>query len=211
MDPDTYVSLDRETTGLTPEADAILEIAAVKFRGRETIGTWHSFIDPGRPIPGYIRALTGITPEMVEGAPTFASMTGVLASFLRDTVVVGHRVSFDTGFLSAHGLGISNPTLDTWEMASILFPVLPSHQLGAPASALGSSNPTPHRALADALAARDVFLALVDRASGLEYNLLQQLARILQVSDSGWGPLLERLGGPARAPPPPPPPAPTPH
>ncbi|HLB12889.1 MAG TPA: helicase C-terminal domain-containing protein, partial [Dehalococcoidia bacterium] len=72
-------------------------------------------------------------------------------------------------------------------------PVLPSHQLGALASALGSSNPTPHRALADALAARDVFLALVDRASGLEYNLLQQLARILQVSDSGWGPLLERL------------------
>ncbi|MDO8691011.1 MAG: exonuclease domain-containing protein, partial [Dehalococcoidia bacterium] len=65
MEPDVYVSLDLETTGLNPQAEAILEIGAVKFRSGEASETWHTFVDPKRPIPPYIQALTGITDEMV--------------------------------------------------------------------------------------------------------------------------------------------------
>ena len=193
MEPDTYASLDLETTGLNPHNEAILEIGAVKFRGKEALETWHTFINPRRPIPPYIQALTGINPEMLEGAPVFSAVKGELESFLRHTSLIGHRISFDVGFLSAHGLALSNPTVDTWEMASVLLPTLRSHQLGALANALGATNLTPHRALADAVAAKDVFLALLDKLEGLEYSLMQQVAALLQASDSGWGPILKRL------------------
>ncbi|MDP2663732.1 MAG: 3'-5' exonuclease, partial [Dehalococcoidia bacterium] len=173
MEPDVFVSLDLETTGLNPQAEAILEIGAVKFRSGEASETWHTFVDPKRPIPPYIQALTGITNDMVRGAPTFSSVAGELAAFVRDAPIIGHRISFDLGFLAVHGLAFSNPIVDTWELASILFPELPNHRLGTLAEAVRSANPTPHRALADALAARDVFLALIERASALEYSLLQ--------------------------------------
>lgn len=191
MDPDTYVSLDLETTGLNPNSEAILEIGAVKFRGQETLETWQTFVNPRRPVPPYIQALTGITNEMVAGAPAFSGKVGELASFVRNTTLVGHRISFDVGFLSAHGLALSNPTVDTWEMSSILLPTHPSHQLGALANALGVAGHQPHRALADASAAKDLFLALLDRIAGLEYSLLQQVAGLLQAS--GWGPIVSRL------------------
>lgn len=193
MGTDTYVALDLETTGLTPTSEAILEIGAVKFRGKETLDTWHTFIDPERPIPPYIQALTNIAPEMVKGAPRFSSVRGDLASFLKQTTLVAHRISFDVGFLAAHGLSLSNPTVDTWEMASILLPTLSNHQLATVAAFVAEPNPTAHRALADALATRDVFLALVDRISGLEYNLLQQVSSLFKTSDSGWAPILKRL------------------
>ncbi|MDP2728324.1 MAG: 3'-5' exonuclease, partial [Dehalococcoidia bacterium] len=197
MELETYVSLDLETTGLNPHTEAILEIGAVKFTDKGASETWHTFVNPRRPIPPYIQVLTGITTEMVEGAPSFSSVVGELAFFLRDATIVGHRISFDVGFLSTHGLGLSNPSVDTWEMSSVLLPDLPNHQLSTIASALCTANPTPHRALADALATRDVFLALVKKISALEYNLLQQMADLLGNSDSGWGPILKRLAAKA--------------
>ncbi len=193
MEPDVYVSLDLETTGLNPQSETILEIGAVKFRGGAASETWHTLVNPKRPIPPYIQALTGITNEMVGGAPIFSSVAGELAGFVRDAPIVGHRISFDLAFLAAHGLSFSNPSVDTWELASILFPELPNHRLGTLAGALGPVNPTPHRALADALAARDVFLALIARASALEYSLLQGITELLGNSESGWGPLLRKL------------------
>lgn len=197
MEPQTYVSLDLETTGLDPSDDAILEIGAVKFRGKEALESWQTLVNPCRPISPYAQALTGITDGMVSGAPLFSSVKDQLARFLRSSTIVGHRVSFDVGFLSSNQLPLANPTVDTWEMASVLWPTLPSHKLGDLAEALGIAHPSRHRAMDDALAAKDVFLALLEKASGLEYSLLQQVARLLQSSDSGWGPILKRLAAKA--------------
>ena len=59
--PRTYVALDLETTGLSPDKDAIIEVGAVKFRDGEIVEEFATLVNPGRPIPPEITMLTGIT------------------------------------------------------------------------------------------------------------------------------------------------------
>ena len=47
----TFCVLDLETTGSSTVDDAITEIGAVKVRGGECLGTFHSLVHPGRAIP----------------------------------------------------------------------------------------------------------------------------------------------------------------
>ena len=65
----SMVAIDIETTGLDPQKDAIIEIAAVRFNGHRVEAEWSKLINPGRPIPRIINQLTGITDEMVRNAP----------------------------------------------------------------------------------------------------------------------------------------------
>ena len=62
----TYVALDLETTGLDPESDRIIEVGAVKFRGREVLGTFHTLVNPQRPLPSRVRLITGIAAEELD-------------------------------------------------------------------------------------------------------------------------------------------------
>ncbi len=75
----TFVVLDLETTGGSPNGDAITEIGAVKVRGGERIGELATLVDPGIGVPPSIVALTGITTAMVAGAPP---LPAVLPSLL---------------------------------------------------------------------------------------------------------------------------------
>ncbi len=73
-----YVAVDLETTGFSPERDAILEIGAVKFRvpghpdEEPVIERWQTLVHPGRPIPHRISQLTGITQSELDHAPPLA-------------------------------------------------------------------------------------------------------------------------------------------
>ncbi len=64
-----YVVLDLETTGLDPQFDEIIEIAAVKFVNGVKVSDYTTLIKPDNKIDGYIEQLTGITNEMVKDAP----------------------------------------------------------------------------------------------------------------------------------------------
>ncbi|MFQ6058861.1 MAG: helicase C-terminal domain-containing protein [Anaerolineae bacterium] len=178
-----YVALDLETTGLKPERDAIIEIGAVKFRGKEVLETWSSLVNPGRPLPYRIQQLTGITPEELENAPSLFSIMGPLVSFVKDYPIVGHNVPFDLSFLNRHGLFLANPTIDTFELASILMPYASRYSLSTLAQHLGIHFPKQHRALADALAAKDLFLALVERAGQLDLATIREINRLAARSD----------------------------
>ncbi|HEY7125811.1 MAG TPA: exonuclease domain-containing protein, partial [Ktedonobacterales bacterium] len=43
------VSIDLETTGLQPETETIIEIAAVKFQGAAVLDTFHTLVATRRP------------------------------------------------------------------------------------------------------------------------------------------------------------------
>jgi DNA polymerase III epsilon subunit-like protein len=47
----SMVEIDIKTTGLDPQKDAIIEIAAVLFNGKRIEAEWSKLINPGRPIP----------------------------------------------------------------------------------------------------------------------------------------------------------------
>jgi ATP-dependent DNA helicase DinG len=173
-----YISLDLETTGLNPERDAITEVGVVRFRDEQVLDTWSSLINPQRSIPYRIQQLTGITQEDVDSAPSLPSVTGTLLSFIKDYPIVGHSVSFDLGFLKHQGLFLGNRTIDTFELAGILLPHVARYSLGKLAEALNIHFPTRHRALEDALATRELFLALVEQASKLDLSVIQEINRL---------------------------------
>jgi exonuclease, DNA polymerase III, epsilon subunit family len=173
------VALDLETTGLHPEQDTIIEIAAVKFQGSEVLDTFQTLVAPGRSIPYRVQRLTNITPEHLVGAPPFSSLAKKLQLFLGDFPIVGHSIPFDVAFLRQRGLARTNPLIDTFEMATVLLPSLASYNLGQVADALGLSVPADrHRAMVDTVLAMDVFLALHQRLQAVDLDLLNELANL---------------------------------
>ena len=173
-----YVAVDIETTGLDAKRDGITEVGAVKFRDEQVLDTWSSLVNPQRPIPYKIQKLTGIKPQDVEHAPSLAAVIPQLARFLGEHSIVGHNVGFESSFLRWHGVMTHNPLVDTFELARILLPQSGSYSLSTLIRLLGIEFQDHHRALPDAVAAKDLFLALVERGLQMDLGVLQEVNRI---------------------------------
>jgi DNA polymerase-3 subunit epsilon/ATP-dependent DNA helicase DinG len=182
----TYVALDLETTGLDPERDTVLEIGAVRFRAQfedgrvsaQAFEEYSSLVNPGRPIPIQVQQLTGISHDQVRGAPRFSQVIGDLRRFIGQHPVIGHNVGFDLDFLQNHRMPLSNAAVDTFELAGILMPHAARYSLQKLGESLGLTNVGSHRALDDALATMDLFVALLERASRLPKSSLQEINRL---------------------------------
>lgn len=166
----TFVVVDLETTGGSPEHDRITEIGAVKIRAGELLGEMSTLVDPQRSVPAGITVLTGISDGLVQGRPP---VSAVLPSFLgisRGAVLVAHNARFDVGFIDAALQRLDYPRLDhpivcTAQLARRLVgDEARNRKLGTLAHLFRSSTVPVHRALADARATVDVFHALLERA-----------------------------------------------
>ncbi|WP_134322993.1 DEDD exonuclease domain-containing protein [Cumulibacter soli] len=187
----TFLVVDLETTGGSRAADAITEIGAVKSRGGEVLGEFHTLVNPQAPIDPYVQVLTGITDRMVDAAPP---ITGVLPTFLEfaglnaGTIVVAHNAGFDLGFLkaAARATDLAWPrhrTLDTLQLARrvLVGGEVPNHKLGTLAAHLGAATTPTHRALDDARATLDVLHALLERIGGSNgVHTVDELLALLQ-------------------------------
>ncbi len=172
-----YTAIDIETTGLDPETDGITEIAAVRFNGARIEKEYSTLVNPGRPIPPAITALTGITNEMVRQAPPIKAVIREFADFIGDTPVIGHRVRFDLSFLQRHGVLRWVDVIDTYELASLLLPTASRYNLGSLGQILGILIPNSHRALDDARLTHAVFVKLYERAMQMPVELLAEIVR----------------------------------
>ncbi|MCK9485292.1 MAG: exonuclease domain-containing protein [Dehalococcoidia bacterium] len=188
---DEFVALDLETTGLSLESDLIIEVGATRFDRSGRFQNYRTFINPGRHIPPEVVELTGISDADVADAPRFSEVRETLREFLGTRAVVGQNIAFDLAFLNAEQLVPPGPAFDTWELASVLLPTADRLGLGAIAEILGVHMPVAHRALADAEATRDVFLALLRRLEAMPRSLLVELRGF--AGRAGWSvtPLLE--------------------
>ena len=189
---DEWVALDVETTGLSSDDDEIIEVGAVRFRGAETLDSFHSLVNPNRKIGAFIRRYTGITQEEVDAAPPFSKVAGRLESFVGGLPIVGHNVDFDLGFLAAKGVRFPGPRADTLELAYVLKPSW-EYSLEKVAGALGLSHDSPHRALGDAEVTSQVFNLLVEEAGRLDEYSLAEMQRLGSRSSWVLAYLLRRL------------------
>ena len=177
----TFCVLDLETTGGSAESCGITEIGAVKVRGGECLGTFQTLVNPGAAIPPEITVLTGITESMVLPAPRIETVLPSLLEFVGSSVVVGHNVRFDLGFLRAalERAGrprLANRWIDTCALARRLVrDEVPNCRLGTLASRLRLDHRPTHRALDDALATADLLHLLLERAAGLGVTGLDDL------------------------------------
>ena len=195
-----YVALDLETTGLNPDADDVIEVGAVKFDATKVIARYTSMVNPGRPIPSFVQALTGILPEDVAKAPQFPDIVRDLQTFIGAAPLVGHNIEFDKAFVERRGVTIVAPAYDTFDLATVLLPSLPSYSLAGVAKALGLSHQRPHRALHDAEASAEVFVALLRRLMELPPPVLHEIRGIAGRSDWPLRHLLQELVPPPETP-----------
>lgn len=128
-----WAIVDTETTGLQISHDTITEIAIVIRSEQGIEHTWHTLINPKRPLPYEISALTGITTSMLEDAPCFEDIALELLALLQDTVLVAHNARFDYGFLKnafkSINIPFKIPVLCTIKLFKKLYPDLKSYAL----------------------------------------------------------------------------------
>ncbi|KGM13164.1 hypothetical protein N869_15615, partial [Cellulomonas bogoriensis 69B4 = DSM 16987] len=179
----TFVVVDLETTGGSARTDAITEIGAVKVRGGEVLGELQTLVDPGCHVPALITRLTGISDQMLRGAPSIAEVLPTFLEFCGDAVLVAHNARFDIGFLKAaaarHQVPWPGPAvLDTVALArrALHRDEVRNHRLGTLAPYLGSRVEPDHRALTDARATVDVLHALLARLGPLGITHMEDLA-----------------------------------
>lgn len=170
----SMVAIDIETTGLDPQRDAIIEIAAVRFSGHRVEGEWSKLINPGRPIPRLITQLTGISDEMVRNAPPLRAVIQELADFVGNDPVVGHNVRFDLSFLQKQNILRLNQVVDTYELAAIALPGNSRYNLGTLGLTLGIMIPNSHRALDDARLCQAVMYSLHQKLLELPIEILAE-------------------------------------
>lgn len=157
----TFVVFDLETTGLSSRNDEIIEIGAVKVRSGEIIEQFSTFVDPGRPISPETTRITGITGDMVAGAPAPVDALAQFEVFAGECVLVAHNAEFDMGFLKAKTAIYlkqkdNHSYLDTLALARTIWPDLKNHKLDTIAGELQINLGQHHRASDDANTAAQI-------------------------------------------------------
>ena len=181
-----FAVVDVETTGMRATGpDRVTDVAVVVVQGARREVVFDSLVNPGVPIPFRIQSLTGITDQMVQGAPSFELLVDDLLAALAGRIFVAHNARFDWGFLSAEvrrarALRLSGPILCTVRLARRLLPQLESRSLDSLSYHFGLENRARHRAAGDALATAEVLdrLILIARDRGARtLSDLEQLTR----------------------------------
>ena len=163
-----FVVLDLEAIGAKGLPARIIELGAYHVRSGKIIAEFQTLIDPGVPRPRFIAALTGISDEMLKGAPKFAEIVDAWLNFAGDAVLVAHNSTFDLALLNREiarvfpGCRMRNAELCTVKLARRIIRTLHSHNLDALAGHFGIEIVARHRAASDARATAELLLRLLD-------------------------------------------------
>lgn len=143
------IIFDTETTGLSPEANHVIQLSAIKCVIDENcqfheIGRMDTYINPGYTLPAKIVQITGITDEKLADYPDEKSQwPDIYAFFGTNPIVCGHNVPFDVSMLGAmyrrYDKEFEPIAMDTLRMAQELHhkSEAGSHKLGALAEHFG--------------------------------------------------------------------------
>lgn len=157
---------DTETTGIRPEKDRIVEIAAFDPLRNER---FVYLVNPGIPIPPDATEIHGISNEMVAEAKSFAEVGKLFTEFCSEgAVLIAHNNdSFDKFFLqhefNRHQLELPNwAMIDSLKWARRYRPDLPRHSLQFLRQIYGIAENQAHRAMDDVLVLHQIFSIMID-------------------------------------------------
>lgn len=176
-----YAIVDLETTGhSSKQGDRIIQIAIVFMKDWEVQKTYTSFVNPGKKIPFFIQDLTHIRDEDVKGKQPFEDIANEIYDMLQDCVFVAHNIDFDLPFLQEEFKRCGLPkwlgkSMDTVELAKIIFPSAYSYKLSEIALELDIGLENAHRADDDALATALLLKKCWERLITLPLDTIQKL------------------------------------
>ena len=180
--PDDYTIVDIETTGLDPINSRIIEISAVKYRCNRKIDEYVTFVSIEEKVPDRITKLTGITNDMLKGAPTAKDALTGFITFIGEDILIGHNVAFDLAFLGSEyqdycGKKLYNNYVDVLRIANDKLPFLDSHKQIVVAKYFGIKTEGSHRALTDCEICNGCYQKLKELSVGL-YNAPEKQAAL---------------------------------
>jgi DNA polymerase-3 subunit epsilon len=180
-----FVPFDTETTGLSVDNDAIVQIGAVRVLGGRIIEGEEidTYVDPGRPIPPAATRIHKVGDHHVRGAPGIGAAGRALHHFARDSVLVAHNAPFDIGLLRrfAPEMGVEwpHPIVDTVLLSAVVFGTNAEHSLDALCARLDVTLPPDlrHTALGDARATAEALVKLLPLLEGKGIRTFGQLVQ----------------------------------
>jgi len=160
-----FVAIDVETTGLSPTANELIEVSAIKYDGSKKIDTFSTLIKPKARIPYHITNITGITNDMVESSPEVEEVMPSLVEFIGDYPIVAHNANFDYKFIQSYSNNSfsKNKLIDTVPIGRRLYPNLPNHKLGTIAKHIGVTEDGFHRAEFDCECCAKIYMKYLEQ------------------------------------------------
>ena len=182
------VCFDLETTGLSKETDVITEIGAVVLDHGEVKERFQTFVDPQRKLAPNIVQLTGITDEMLVGAPSQAEAIQAFLDFAAGRPLAAHNAEFDIGFIRTgcqrYGIEFQPTFLDTLPLAQNLLPELSKYKLDVVCRHLNLPDFNHHRASDDAAMVGYMLVPFIRMLRDRGVHTLQQVNPALAKSNS---------------------------
>ena len=202
-----YIVFDLETTGLSTDTDAVIEISALKVTDGVITDEFSTLVNPCMHIPYMASSVNGITDDMVKDAPDLETALKSFLDFIGDSVLVGQNIiRFDMRFiqrdaLKLFGRTITNSLVDTLNLSKRYLPELSSHSLGALADHYDISYDGAHRALADCNITFKVYQCLLTEAehpspAALAVEVCPRCGNILKRRNGKYGEFLGCTGYP---------------
>ncbi|MBQ8696270.1 MAG: PHP domain-containing protein, partial [Clostridia bacterium] len=183
---DEYVIFDTETTGLSVHTCALTEIGAVLVRDGKVVEEFCTYVDPGMPIPERVVELTGISDDMVKGAPDPEAAVSAFLDFCGDRMLIAHNAGFDIGFIRAvcseYKIPFENPYLDTVSLSRYINPDLKKHKLDTLAEYYNLGEFNHHRASDDARMLAEIFFCMVDKMKTEGINDFESMSNTMSES-----------------------------
>lgn len=157
----SLVVVDIETTGISPTANMITEIGAIKVVDDQIVDTFSQLINPEANVSEQITQITGLTNEMLKDKPVLGEVFPEFVNFCEDYPLLGHNILFDFSFLKYHGNMLGYPFekkgVDTYRLATYYLPDLKSKSLTSLIDYFDIHREKAHRAYHDALATFEVY------------------------------------------------------
>ena len=161
-----FVSIDIETTGLDPEKDEILELAAIKYLGGEETEIFSRVIKVEQPLKKETTDLTGITDGLLakEGVEIVDALNDFW-SFVGRAKLIGYNISFDMSFLRNASIenGVkmqANKCIDILQLARRKVTGTKNYKMSTVAGELGIEMEQKHRAESDCRLAFEIYRKL---------------------------------------------------
>ncbi len=178
---EVFVCLDCESTGLLPEEDRIIEIAAARFTFDQVLQEFETLVDPQCDIPTISQGIHKISKNMIEGKPKIAEVLPQVLKMITGHILVGHGIGFDMALIAAeakrHQIPCQikeQPYLDTLRMAR-LYGESPVNSLQQLRQHFNIPSEGAHRAMSDVIVNIAVFKQLAKT-----YQTIEELFQILQ-------------------------------
>lgn len=178
---DIFVCVDCESTGLDPQKDRLIEVAAARFTFDQVLQKFETLVDPECEIPKVSQEIHKISDEMIEGKPKVHEILPELLKLIHGHILVGHGIGFDIALIAAEAKRNQIPTqiekqpfIDTLRMAR-LYGESPINSLERLRQHFNIEAEGAHRAMSDVIVNIEVFKFLAK-----SYQTTEQLFKTLE-------------------------------